>query len=162
MTITWATPRNRRRLEVGKGVEALRHEECGFTHSVSGALTMVNIIGPFETDIDVKDVVITAGTVPTDNASNAVDVFNGTVAGANKIITTVDPDGLTIQVPSFATLDPKYTRVLAGTPISVRCVFGGDDSTTPASVYVRIGYDIPLDGYATSRITVTGGYDGNI
>src|ERR1035437_4699452 len=142
--VTFSSPRNRQKFEVGKGIEALRHEEVSITHSISTGQTLVDIIGPFETDIDVMDVIIVVGTVPADDSSNAVDVFNGTVTGAVKIVTTVDPDGLTLQVPSSATVLGASNRVLAGTPITVRVVFGADDSAAPSTVKVRVGYDIPI------------------
>lgn len=152
MTVT----RNRIRLELGKGIEALRHEECQILDGLN-AKTQVAIIGPFETDIDVKEVEVTAGIVPA-SSTNTIDLFNGTVSANKPIITQFDPDTLTAQVPLAATLTPANVRVKAGTPISVRYVSGGDNSSAPASVRVRVGYDIPIDGYSNAKVTTYGGY----
>ena len=150
--------RNRIRLELGKGIEALRHEEVSLYHGTAGSLTYVGIIGPFETDVDVMEVAVTPGVKPATNGSNALDVFNGTVSGAKKIITTLADASFTAQVPVDGVIAVANRRVLAGTPISVQAVFAGNDSAAPASLRVRVGYDISIDGYANSKMTTYGGY----
>lgn len=156
--VTNATPRNRLRLELGKGIEALRHEEVTLSHSVAGALTFTGIIGPFEVDVDVKDVIVTPTVKPATNGSNLLSVYNGTVAGNKKIITDLADASFTSQVPVNGVITGN-SRVTAGTPISVVAVFAGSDAATPAGLRVRVGYDICMDGYNNTKNTVYGGYD---
>lgn len=150
-------PRNRVRSEVGKGVEALRHESVNLFDALAGSGTYVGVIGPFETDIDIESVTVTVGVAPA-GTSNVLDVFKGTVAASVEVITQLDVDALTLQVPSSQTVLSAGRRVAAGTPITVQGVFPGDNSAAPASVAVRIGYDIPVYD-PTAKTTTYGSYD---
>lgn len=150
-------PRNRVRSEVGKGVEALRYAQVNLVDNLAGNVTYVAVIGPFETDVDVQEVVVTVGAAPA-GTSNLLDVFNGTVAGSVEIVAQVDPDGLTLQVPSSRTVLEAGRRVRAGTPITVQGVFPGDNAAAPANISVRVGYDIPVYD-PTAKVTTYGAYD---
>lgn len=153
-------PRNRVRSEVGKGVEALRSAQVTLTDNLAGSVTYNAVIGPFETDIDVQEVVVTVGAAPAGTA-NTLDVFKGTVAASVEIVAQMEPDTFTLQVPSSRTVLEAGRRVTAGTPITVSGLFPGDNAAAPASVTVRVGYDIPVYDQ-NAKVTTYGAYDDGI
>lgn len=158
-------PRNRVKNELGKGVEALRSGQVTLVDALAGSGTYVGIIGPFETDIDVQEIDITTGIKPAANGANTLDIFNGTVA-ANAPLMTQLTDALatygwtaqTIQVTVKPPVIVATQRVVAGSPISVRFVAAGNNAAAPASVTVRIGYDIPIYDQ-NAKTTSYGAYD---
>lgn len=161
-------PRNRVRSEVGKGVEALRHAEVTLVDALAGSGTYVGIIGPFETDIDVEEIAVITGIKPAANGANTLDVFNGTVAGSTEMMTQLTDAlatyGWTAQTAQVAVKPPVIAtarRVAAGTAISVQLVAAGDNSGAPASVTVRIGYDVPVYD-PTAKVHTYGSYDDGI
>ena len=152
--------RTKLRSELGKGVEALRKESVTLTDNLAGSVTYIGIIGPFETDIDVKSITVTLGGKPA-SGTDTLDVFKGTIAANVPMITQVDNtaiQALTAQVPSSQTILAAGNRVTANTPITVRYVGTGSNAAAPASVTVRVGYDIPTYD-PVARVTTYGAYD---
>jgi hypothetical protein len=67
----------------------------------------------------------------------------------------------TVQVPVLPPVIQTAQRVTAGTPLVVKFVAAGDNSTSPAMIDVRVGLDIPIYDYTATRHTY-GTYDGSI
>lgn len=156
-----AIARNRIRNEMGKGIEALRQTHLTISHTVAGALAPVIPVGPFDVDVDIVSAYITFGKLLTDAVGNAIDIFNGTVAGA-KVAATNDLHAVlpVLQVPTALTVSAANKRLKAGTVLSVRLTAGGDDSaTTGAYAAVTINYEIPISD-PNAKVTTYSTYDG--
>lgn len=153
-------PRNRVRSEVGKGVEALRFGQVNLVDALAGNVTYIQTIGPWEVDIDVMDIEVTVGAAPA-GSSNTIDLYKGTVSGAVKICTQIDPDGFVLQTPTDVAVTAANSRIPAGTQITVVGVFPGDNAAAPAGIAVRVGVDIPVYD-PTARATTYGSYDDGI
>jgi hypothetical protein len=148
--------RNRLENEVGKGVESLRTEQVNLVDVTSGSVTYRYVVGPFDVDVDVVDVQVTAGSVPA-GTGNTLNIYNGPVANNKTIISAITMESLTLQVPTTATITQANARVPAGTPIVVSGAFPGNNSATPAVVSVTIDYEIPINDPA-ARVTTYGAY----
>jgi hypothetical protein len=155
-----STPRNRVRSEVGKGVEALRFGQANLVDALAGSGTYIHVLGPWEVDVDVMDIEVTVGAAPA-GTSNTVDLYKGTVSGAVKVCTQIDPDGFVLQVPTAVSVTAANRRIPAGTPVTVVGVFPGDNAAAPGSISVRVGVDIPVYDQ-NARAHTYGSYDDGI
>lgn len=155
-------PANRVVNEAGKGIEALRRDVVQFDHQIAGALTEVHTL-VYDVDVDVREIQYCSGTVPADNASNVITIFNGTVAGAVQIDTlNYHSAALVAQVPvahSGSALSNQ--RVPAGTPISIQVVFGGSDASAGAQIDITVFVEVPIDDMTGAKTTIYQGYDFN-
>lgn len=152
--------RNRIRSEVGKGAEALRFGQVTLSDALAASGTYSAVIGPWEVDMDVMEIKVTVGAAPA-GTSNTVDLYKGTVSGAVKICTQIDPDSFVLQTATNVAVTAANSRIPAGTVITVVGVFPGDNSSAPASVSARVGVDIPLYD-PTAKVTGYGAYDDGI
>jgi len=148
--------RNRLKNEVGKGIESLRMAQVSLVDNIAANVTYRHVIGPFDVDVDVVGVQVTAGQVPA-GTGNTLNIFNGPVASNRPIIAQVVMESLTLQVPLAATINQANARVTAGTPIVVVGQFPGNNSANPAVVSVKIDYEIPINDPA-ARVTTYGAY----
>ena len=146
------TVRNRFRDLLGKGAELLEQYTVNMPHSVSGSLTRHAVIGPFDVDIDVHDVVCTSA-VPVSSGTNTLDVFNDAVA-ANPIIDQFDPDTLSAAVPTTKAVTGNR-RLTAGDVIVVRWVVAAADEDEDVSVTVRLERVLHE---AAAKVTTYGAY----
>lgn len=127
--------RSRIRDLLGKGAELLEQHTVAMPHSVTGSLTRHAVIGPFDVDMDVHDVVCTSA-VPVAAGANTLDVFNNAVA-ANPVITQFDPDTLVAGVPSVKAVTGNR-RLAADDVIIVRFVVAVANEDEDVSVTVRL------------------------
>jgi hypothetical protein len=148
--------RNRLENEVGKGIESLRREQVNLVDVTAGSVTYRCIVGPFDVDIDIVDVQVTAGTVPA-GIGNTLNIYNGPVAGNKTIISAVTMESLTLQTPLAATINQANARVPAGTPIVITGAFPGNNSANPAVVSIMLSYEIPINDPA-AKVTTYGAY----
>lgn len=146
------TARNRFRDLLGKGAELLEQHTVSMPHSVSGSLTRYAIIGPFDVDMDVHDVVCISA-VPVSGGTNTLDVFNDSIS-ANAIITQFDPDTLSSAVPTTKSVTGNR-RLSAGDIICVKWVIGTADEDEDCSVTVRLERVLHE---AAAKVTTYGAY----
>lgn len=138
--------RNRVRSEVAKGVEALRAVDIHIT----GDSTFV--IGPFETDIDIKSVLV--GNSAAVSAGSLTITNNGVT---NAIVAQTSLVNATAYSNLSKTINPAYARLKAGNVGVV--VVNGSYATGPGNI--RIGYDVPVYD-PTAQYTTYGSYDDGI
>lgn len=124
---------------VGKGIEELKSVPFGpLKTTVTTQTTAVQVLGPWEVDYDVVEVVVVSETAVSSGA-NTFDVFKGAISGAAPIITQFDPDTLSTGVPvTKAVTNVANARIPAGTQITVRLVVAVGDATEDVSGVVRM------------------------
>lgn len=127
--------RNRFRDLLGKGAELLEQVTVSMPHSVAGDLTRWAVIGPWDVDMDVQDVVLNSA-VPVSSNTNTFDLFNASVS-ANPVVTQVDPDTVVAATPLVLSVTGNR-RVTAGNALYARLVVQAADETEDLSVTVRL------------------------
>lgn len=151
---------NRIRDELGHGLEALRSEAVTCEHTVAGSQTPVAIIGPFDVDVYIRSIWMTAGLVPADNAGNLINIYNGTVAGAVKLVNAYDYHAAapTAQVPVSLPLVDSARKLTSGTILSIAPVMAGNDSAAGAQLRFRVNYEVAIQD-PNAKSTTYGAYD---
>lgn len=160
--------KHRIRTYVAKGVEAAWNSITTLTNNSATLGTFIATVGPFDVDVDVNLITVTTNTKPVASGSNTLDIYNGTVAVAHKVMTTMT-DALatygftaqTIQVPVTPPIIQTYQRLAAGTPFTIAFAGGATAVATPACVTVKIEYEIPVYD-PTAKVTSYGAYDDGL
>ncbi len=127
--------RNRFRDLLGKGAELLEQVTVTMPATPSGDLTRWAVLGPWDVDMDVHDVVLNSA-VPVTSGTNTFDLFNNSVS-ANPVITQFDPDTIVAATPLTKAVSGNR-RITAGNALYARLVVASADATEDLSVTVRL------------------------
>ncbi len=127
--------RNRFRDLLGKGAELLEQVTVNMPHSVSGGTTRWAVLGPWNVDMDVHDVVLNSA-VPVQANANTFDLFNNSVS-ANPVIAQFDPDTIVAATPLTKSVSGNR-RVTAGQALYARLVVQTEDPVEDLSCTVRL------------------------
>ncbi len=127
--------RNRFRDLLGKGAGLLEQVTVQLPHSVSGGTTRWAVLGPWNVDMDVHDVVLNSAVVVT-VGSNTFDLFNNSIS-ANEVIDQFDPDTIVTGTPLTKAVTGNR-RVTAGNALYARLAVATEDPEEDLSCTVRL------------------------